>query len=132
MKSRRTAAKRLDSLGIMEILDFTSSWHPPIDERSRSRWPTWEAYFRDYDLIRGELLASEYVQPGTVLFADRARELLRAHPDHIWEAHRHAALQHAHLYKRGDGHVHEDCFEARLGPAVEIVEIDKVPIQVVE
>jgi hypothetical protein len=49
----------------------------------------------------------------------RAQDAMAAaRPGEVWGKHRHAALQHSHLYQRGDEHVHEG--EERLGPAVEV------------
>jgi len=118
------SAFTLDSLTITEVLAFIGPWSPPVTEDDRRRfprWSDWSAYFRDYDLIRDELLASEYRRPGMVLFADEVRRVLAAaRPGEVYQAHFHRALRHSHLYQRGDGHVHTDpMLEARLGPATE-------------
>ena len=116
-------ALTLGCLTISEILAFTAAWSPPVTEDDRRlfpRWPDWEAYFRDYDLLRDELLASEFHQPAEPLFADEARRALAsAQPGEVWEKHRHCALQHSHLYQRDDAHTH-DGWEKCLGPAVEV------------
>jgi len=134
MKSRRMTAKSLDSFSIMEITCFTTAWSPPVNVGigpGRPRWPDWATYFRDFDSIRPLLLASDYHQPGTVLFADTVRAALAAAaPGETWGQHRHCAWRHAHIYSPGDAHVHEG--DERLGPAVEIAQFAKVPTQVVE
>jgi hypothetical protein len=111
----------LDTLTTMEILCFTTCWSP-TDLLQFPRWRTWPQYFADYDAVRDELLASAFHSrhlEGGLPFADRAREALAAAgPGETWGKHDHAALRHAHLYQRGDAHVHDD--EARLGAAVEI------------
>ena len=126
MKSRKTATKSLDSFSIWEILAFTTAWSPPINEHDRRRfprWRTWQDFFADYEAIRFQLLVSEYHHRGQRLFADRAREEMRAHPDHVFQKHMHSALLHAHLYLEDDLHVH-DGFEARLGKAIECEEME--------
>lgn len=123
MKSRRTSTKSLDSFSVMEVLCFTVAWSPPISDDDRRRFPRWESwsdFFKDYDSIRPLLVVSRFHKRGVPLFADTVREALAAAQlGEVWEKHRHSGLQHAHLYQRGDGHVH-DGFEARLGPAVEL------------
>jgi len=132
MKSRRAMTRSLNDFAVMELLAFTTAWSPPINEgdlQQFPRWPDWATYFKDYDAIRALLLVSNYHQPGTILFADTVRvALAAAGPSEVWGKHRHAAWQHAHLYSRGDGHIHKG--DERLGSAVEIAELDKVPTQV--
>ena len=127
-KEKARTELSLESFKIMELLAFTTGWSPPISEHDRRRfprWRTWQDYFADYDAIRFQLLVSEYHHRGQRLFADRAREEMAAHPDHVFQKHTHSALLHSHLYQHGDGHVHEDGgILARLGKAIECEEME--------
>jgi len=121
-KEKRRTALSLDSFKTMEILAFTVAWSPPVDLTDRRRfprWHTWDQYFADYDAVRPLLIVSDHHRPGVPLFADTARAALAAaKTGEVWEKHTHSALLHAHLYRVGDAHEHED--EARLGPATEV------------
>lgn len=74
---------RLGDLSIEEMLDFQCGWHPPefeVDPRV-CRWRTWEEFDHDYELVRDEFLASEwlrnYLARGGVVFAEERYQAAR-------------------------------------------------------
>ena len=122
MQSRRKG-KSLSDFTTMEILAFTVAWSPPAsleDFDAFPRWPLWRDFFKDWADVRDQVLTSEFVKRGDVPFADRVRAEMAANPDHVYRKHDHSALRHAHLYRDGDGHVHEGIVGGKLGPSEEI------------
>jgi hypothetical protein len=123
----------LAAFGFRELWHFVHGWHPPAIEveRQASRWQTWDQFFEDYDSIEDELI--ERLASGDVPARLRAGQRLPfgstirgdMQPGQCYDGHRHAALLHAHIYRRDDGHRHTDQSEAAvldLGPAVEVRE----------
>ena len=118
----------LDTFGYRELWPFVHGWHPPIAGALHhvGDWETWEQFFADFDSIEDELI--ERLAAGTVMeqlasgqelpFGSTIRGELRARPGECYDAHRHCALLHAHIFTPGDGHAHAEL--ARLGPAVEV------------
>jgi len=126
---RRRLRKRteitLDSItNIFDVMALVCGWRPPISdlELERARWRTWDQFFGAFDAVQCELEQSMFMRlllpEGGVPFAARIRGELRARPGSCYDAHRHAAYQHEHIYRFSDGHAHAEM--ARLGAAIEV------------
>lgn len=119
----------LDTFGYRELWPFVHGWHPPLAGALHhvGGWQTWDQFFADFDSIEDELI--ERLAAGTVMarlspgqalpFGSTIRGALQA--GECYDAHRHAAYQHSHIYRFRDGHEHAEL--ARLGPAVEVRDV---------
>jgi hypothetical protein len=78
--SRRPA---LDDMDVADVLSFLAGWQPPLTEfdAKRDRWQTWSEFFGEYELLRVELLSSDWaasVYPGEPIFAEEQFKLWTA------------------------------------------------------